>query len=69
LNASVVYLAAQLAARGYGPVTLELDGMPQRSIGIGGSTVTGDALAFVLAATGRAAPEPLGLDASVNIYA
>jgi uncharacterized protein (TIGR03083 family) len=69
LNASIVYLVGQLSARGYGPVTLELDGMPQRAIGTGGSTVTGDALAFVLAATGRTAPEPLGLEASVNIYA
>jgi uncharacterized protein (TIGR03083 family) len=69
LNASIVYLVGQLSSREYGPVTLELDGMPQRSIGTGGSTVTGDPLAFVLAATGRTAPEPLGLDASVNIYA
>jgi hypothetical protein len=31
--------------------------------------ITGDPLAFVLAATGRADPEILGLDASVNVFA
>ena len=30
--------------------------------------MTGDPLQFVLVATGRADPAPLGLDASVNIY-
>ena len=31
-------------------------------------SVTGDRLAFVLAATGRSDPVALGLDPSVNIY-
>ena len=30
--------------------------------------MTGDPLAFVLAATGHADPAPLGLDETVNIY-
>jgi len=35
----------------------------------GGQRITGDPLAFILAATGRADPTPLGLDDTVNIYA
>jgi hypothetical protein len=34
-----------------------------------GTTVEGDALEFVLTATGRDDPAKLGLDATVNIYA
>jgi uncharacterized protein (TIGR03083 family) len=69
LGASVVYLVEELEARGWGPATIAVDGVPPRAIGRGGPTVTGDPLEFVLAATGRADPAPLGLDASVNIYA
>jgi uncharacterized protein (TIGR03083 family) len=68
LDAAVAYLAAELAARGWGPATLALDGRPTYDVGSGGRVVTGDPLQFVLAATGRTAPEPLGLDASLNIY-
>jgi uncharacterized protein (TIGR03083 family) len=70
LRASVEYLAGELTTRGWGPAQLHLDGMAPVSVnGDGGPTVTGDALAFVLAATGRTDPSLLGLDASVNIYA
>ena len=70
LRASVEYLATELTTRGWGPAQLHLDGMPPISVnGAGGPTVTGDPLTFVLAATGRTDPAPLGLDASVNIYA
>jgi hypothetical protein len=43
--------------------------MPRFEVGGGGPAVTGDPLAFVLAATGRLDPEPLGLTPDVNIYA
>jgi hypothetical protein len=36
--------------------------------GGGGRTVSGDPLAFVLAATGRSDPAVLSLDESVNMY-
>jgi uncharacterized protein (TIGR03083 family) len=68
LHASVAYLAHELTARGWGPATLALDDVPEHVIGSGGSQVSGDPLQFVLVATGRADPAPLGLDASVNIY-
>ena len=38
------------------------------TVGGGGPTLTGDALAFVLVGTGRADPSSLGLDDTVNIY-
>jgi hypothetical protein len=34
----------------------------------GGPAITGEPVQFVLAATGRAAPEPLGLDETINVY-
>jgi uncharacterized protein (TIGR03083 family) len=69
LDAAVAYLANELTNRGWGPATLALDGVDKYAVGGGdGPTVTGDALQFVLVATGRAAPASLGLDASVNIY-
>jgi uncharacterized protein (TIGR03083 family) len=69
LEAAVSHVAYFLGDRNWGPATLALDGMPEYEIGAGGRRVTGDPLAFVLAATGRADPAPLGLDAAVNIYA
>jgi len=35
----------------------------------GGEKITGDPLQFVLAATGRRDPAPLGLGADINVYA
>jgi len=68
LEASVSHVAYFLEDRKWGPATLVLDGMPECEIGGGGRRITGDPLAFVLAATGRGDPGPLGLDASANIY-
>src|SRR5438105_212239 len=42
LHASVVYLAAELTKRGWGPATLVLDGEPRHDIGAGGPEITGD---------------------------
>jgi uncharacterized protein (TIGR03083 family) len=69
LDAAVAHVAYFLGERNWGPATLALEGQPEYEIGGGGRRITGDALAFVLAATGRADPAPLGLDATVNIYA
>jgi uncharacterized protein (TIGR03083 family) len=69
IRASVSHVAFELEKRGYGPATLALEGMPEFTVQGGGRRIEGDPLAFVLAATGRIDPAPLGLDASVNIYA
>lgn len=69
LRASVSHVADLLRMKGWGPATLELDGLDPVRVGDGsGQTITGDALAFVLAATGRLDPTSLGLDPSVNVY-
>jgi uncharacterized protein (TIGR03083 family) len=69
LHASVVYLAAELTKRGWGPATLALDTEPRQDIGAGGREVTGDPLQFVLVATGRADASTIDLEPTVNIYA
>jgi hypothetical protein len=69
LDASVEYLAGELESRGWGPATLALSGQARRDIGGGGREVSGEPLAFVLAATGRIDPATLDLDPDVNIYA
>jgi uncharacterized protein (TIGR03083 family) len=69
LNASVAYLADELTKRGYEPSTLALAGTPHYEVNGGGRAITGDALQFVLVATGRADAASLRLDPRVNIYA
>ena len=69
LRAGIHHVAAVLDHRGWGPATLSLDGMEDVPIGAGGRRITVAPLAFILAATGRADPAPLGLDDTVNIYA
>jgi uncharacterized protein (TIGR03083 family) len=77
MTASVSHIADALTREGWGPAVLALDGLPEFAVngggaatngGPGGSRFTGDPLAFVLAATGRADPGPLGLDETANIY-
>jgi len=73
MTASVSHIADVLTREGWGPAVLALDGLAEFSVsgggnGSGGSRFTGDPMAFVLAATGRADPRPLGLDESANIY-
>lgn len=72
LRASAFHLADLLEARGWGPARLVLDGVGQIDVGQptdDAPSHAADALAFVLAATGRVDPEPLGLDPGVNVYA
>jgi hypothetical protein len=75
IKASVSHIADALTREGWGPAVLALDGLPEFAVNggagngaSGGSRFTGDPLAFVLAATGRADPAPLGLDEDANIY-
>ena len=70
MTASLSHIADVLTREGWGPAVLALDGQPAFEVNTGGrgSRFTGDPLAFVLAATGRADPGPLGLDQSANIY-
>lgn len=69
LRTAVHHVAFELEKRGWGPATLALEGIEEVGIGGGGVRITGDALQFILTATGRADPSSLDLDASVNIYA
>jgi uncharacterized protein (TIGR03083 family) len=69
LRASVHHVAFELDKQGWGPALLAFDGMEQVPVGTGGATRTGDALEFVLVATGRTEPGALGPDAPLNIYA
>jgi uncharacterized protein (TIGR03083 family) len=69
LHAALDQVALRLEVRDWGPATLVLDGFEDIPInGGGGRRVIGEALEFVLVATGRADPAPLGLDSSVNVY-
>jgi uncharacterized protein (TIGR03083 family) len=68
LNGSIHYAARDLAQRGWGPATLALDGVDVIDVGSGGEKITGDPLQFLMTATGRADPSPLGLDERVNIF-
>lgn len=64
LRAAVHHVGFELEKRGWGPATLALDGVEEVNVGAGGKRVTGDALGFVLAATGRRPSDDV-----VNIYA
>ena len=68
LRAGLHHVAEHLTLDGWGPATLALDGVEEIPVGAGGTRVSGDPYAFVLAATGRGDPAPFGLDETVNIY-
>jgi uncharacterized protein (TIGR03083 family) len=68
LRCAVHHVATELDKLGWGPATLAFDGIEAVSVGSGGREHTGDALTFVLVATGREAPSVLGAGAPLNIY-
>ena len=73
MTASVSHIADVLTREGWGPAVLALDGLPEFPVDGNGngaepSRFSGDPLAFVYAATGRAPLAPLGLDERANIY-
>jgi uncharacterized protein (TIGR03083 family) len=69
VRAALSHVTTILTGQGWGPATVRADGHDVFTVsGGGGREVTGDAVVFVLAATGRADPAALGLDETVNIY-
>lgn len=69
IRASLSHLGDELTDQGHAPLTLELDGVEVFTVSGGGDRhVTGDAMEFVLIATGRAEPAALDLDETVNVY-
>jgi uncharacterized protein (TIGR03083 family) len=64
LRAAVHHVAFELGKRGWGPATLAFDGIEEVAVSGGGRRVTGDALEFVLSATGRATSDDV-----IDIYA
>jgi uncharacterized protein (TIGR03083 family) len=68
LDAAITHITEVLAAKGWGPVVLAFDKIGEVSIGSGGRRIETDPLTFTLVASGRADPELLGMDPSVNIY-
>jgi uncharacterized protein (TIGR03083 family) len=68
-TAAVSHIADTLTLRDWRPMTIALDGLPVFDVSGGGEKVTGAPWPFALAATGRGAPQPLGLDENINIYA
>jgi uncharacterized protein (TIGR03083 family) len=69
LRASVHHVAHELDKQGWGPATLAFDAIEVVPVGAGGAKRTGDALEFVLVATGRTDRAVLGPDGPPNIYA
>jgi uncharacterized protein (TIGR03083 family) len=70
LLAAVSHVSALLTEKGWGPAVLRFGDLGEFPVGGGGGRVIeADPLAFVLVATGRANPAPLGLDETVNVYA
>lgn len=70
LRPSISHIAQSLTNQGWPAATLALDGVEEFHVS-GGSDerrITGDALEFVLVATGRRDPATIGLDETVNIY-
>ena len=69
VRASVAHLAFLLTEKGWGPATIAVDGQDEFAVsGGGGTRITGDAVDFVLAASGRIPASKIGQDASINVY-
>jgi uncharacterized protein (TIGR03083 family) len=68
IRVAVSHLAQVLTDQGYTPTTLALNGVDEFAVSGGGPAITGEPVQFVLVATGRAAPEPLGVDETINVY-
>lgn len=68
LRVSVSHLCDLLAAQGYRPTTVALDGLPEFTINGGGNRITGDPYDFILVGTGRKDAASMGLDETINVY-
>jgi hypothetical protein len=70
VRASVSHLADLLTQNEWGPATIAVSGLEEFPVsGGGGQRVEGDAITFVLVASGRTDASALGLDPTVNVYA
>jgi uncharacterized protein (TIGR03083 family) len=70
VRASVSHLADLLTQKDWGPATIAVSGIEEFPVsGGGGQRVEGDAITFVLVASGRTEASALGLDPAVNVYA
>jgi uncharacterized protein (TIGR03083 family) len=65
---SVSHIAQMLTDQGWGPATLRLEGMEEFPVSGGGPVITADPMTFILVSTGRASPDLLGLDSTVDIF-
>jgi uncharacterized protein (TIGR03083 family) len=69
VRASVSHLSDLLTQKEWGPATIAVSGVEEFPVsGGGGQRVEGDAITFVLVASGRTEASALGLDPSVNVY-
>ena len=67
--ASLSHIAQLLTEQGWGPADLRFGDLESFPVsGGGGQHIQGDALQFILAATGRSDPSTIGLDDTVNVY-
>ena len=65
--AALSHVTYHLSLENYA-ATIRLDGMPEVVLGDGSRQISGDAGAFLLAATGRGNPADFGADEALNIY-
>ena len=67
--ASLSHIAQLLTEQGWGPADLRFQDLGTFPVsGGGGKQIEGDALQFILAASGRCDPSTIGLDETVNVY-
>ena len=65
---SVSHITQVLTDQEWRSATVCLDGMEEFPVSGGGQAISGDPMTFILISTGRAEPNLMGLDESVNIY-
>ena len=70
LAPSVSHISQELTGQGWTPATIRVSGLDEFLVSGGDDhrVISGDAMPFILVATGRADPASMGLDTSVNIY-
>jgi len=70
VRVSVSHMSFLLTEKGWGPATIAVDGVEELDVsGGGGQRITGDAIDFVLAATGRIPASKIGQDDTINVFA
>lgn len=70
VRVSVSHMSFLLSEKNWGPAIIAVDGVEEFAVsGGGGQRLTGDAIDFVLAATGRIPASKIGQDDSINVFA